>query len=143
MRRALLLAIGLFLATPALAGDPLVPQATPPAPRFNKLYPYEQIVGFLQGYARSYPGFVKLESIGKSGGGRDMWLMTITNPNTGPELRKPPIRKSLRADYVASVLASRGDTLGRVGSAFANFFGGTEIGLCSGDLCAAARPSAG
>ena len=57
--------------------------------------------------------------------------------------RVGPIRKSLRADYVASVLASRGDTLGRVGSAFANFFGGTEVGLCSGDLCAAARPSAG
>ncbi len=52
-----------------------------------------------------------------------------------------PVKKSLRADYVASILASRGDALGLWGSRIAGLFGGLEIGLGSGDLCAVAwRP---
>jgi len=36
----------------------------------------------------AFPKFLKLESIGKSARGRDLWLMTINNPATGPEMGK-------------------------------------------------------
>lgn len=54
-------------------------------------------------------------------------------------VRVGPFRKSLRADYVASVLGARGDALGRVGGRLARLLGGTEVGLCSGDMCVLAR----
>jgi SAM-dependent methyltransferase len=53
-------------------------------------------------------------------------------------LRIGPARKSLRADYVAATLASRGDAIGRWGSRIAALFGGLEMGITSGDLCASA-----
>lgn len=34
---------------------------------------------------RTWPDFLDLQSIGTSYGGREMWLMTINNPRTGPE----------------------------------------------------------
>jgi hypothetical protein len=36
----------------------------------------------------AFPKFLKLESIGKSYEGRDLWLMTVNNPATGPESGK-------------------------------------------------------
>ncbi len=47
------------------------------------------MVGFLQGYAAAYPGWARLESVGKSGQGRDLWMITLQNPATGNELAKP------------------------------------------------------
>jgi hypothetical protein len=37
---------------------------------------------------KTWPKFLKLTSIGKSFGGRELWLMTINNPATGPEMSK-------------------------------------------------------
>jgi hypothetical protein len=37
---------------------------------------------------RTWPEFLKLQSVGKSYDGRDMWVMTINNPRTGDELDK-------------------------------------------------------
>ncbi|MDH5198538.1 MAG: M14 family metallopeptidase [Gemmatimonadota bacterium] len=37
---------------------------------------------------RTWPDFLKLQSVGKSYDGRDMWVMTINNPRTGNELDK-------------------------------------------------------
>jgi len=37
---------------------------------------------------KAWPKFLTLTSMGKSYGGRDIWLMTINNPDTGPELSK-------------------------------------------------------
>ena len=73
------------------AAEPLKPKAPPPDPRFNRLYPNDEIVAFLQGYAAAYPGWATLESIGKATEGGDMWLMTIHNPNTGPASAKSAI----------------------------------------------------
>jgi hypothetical protein len=38
--------------------------------------------------ARTWPKFLTLSSMGKSFGGLDLWVMTINNPDTGPELGK-------------------------------------------------------
>jgi len=73
----------------AFGAEPLEPAAAPPDPHFNRLYHPDEIDAMLQGYAEAYPDWVKLESIGKSLGGRDMWLLTINNPGTGPDTSKP------------------------------------------------------
>lgn len=83
---ALLASLG---ALPASAAEPLRPQGKPPAASFNRLHTYEEIAELLKGYAAAYPRWTRLESIGKSGQGRDLWMITITNPETGPELSKP------------------------------------------------------
>ncbi len=84
-------ALASLLLSGIVSAAPLVPSRTPPAPRFDRLYPNEQILDFLEAYAAAYPKFFKLESIGKTVGGNDTWLVTIRNPATGAELAKPAI----------------------------------------------------
>ena len=57
--------------------------------RFDRLYDYEAMTQALKDLAAGYPDFLKLESIGQSSEGRDMWMMTINNPKTGPDHEKP------------------------------------------------------
>ncbi len=85
------LALGSVLpASPALAAPkPLEAKGKAPEPHFDRLMTYEQVTSLLQGYASAYPSWVKLESIGKSIEGRDMWLVTLNNPATGPDRAKP------------------------------------------------------
>ncbi len=42
----------------------------------------------MQLMARTWPKFLNLGSMGKSYGGRELWVMTINNPDTGPESSK-------------------------------------------------------
>jgi len=89
--RSILLGLALLAAVPSglRAAEPLKAQAEPPAVPFNRLHTYEEIVGYLKGYAAAYPKWTRLESVGKSGQGRDLWMITITNPATGPDTSKP------------------------------------------------------
>ncbi|MFL6197410.1 MAG: M14 family zinc carboxypeptidase, partial [Thermoanaerobaculia bacterium] len=79
------------LTAPALlaAASPIEPQGKPPVVSYNRLHTYEEIAEALKGYAAAYPKWTKLESIGKTGQGRDLWMITITNPATGPDGSKP------------------------------------------------------
>jgi hypothetical protein len=52
-----------------------------------------------------------------------------------------PAVKTLRADYVAATLASRGDSLGRWGERIWKLFGGLELPLQTGDLLAVGTKS--
>jgi len=56
--------------------------------RWDRYYNYEQMTEALQLLARTYPRFLTLESIGKSWEGRDIWAVTINNPDTGPHHEK-------------------------------------------------------
>ncbi len=56
---------------------------------FNRYYDYKDLTKALKALEKAYPKFLKLISIGKSYEGRDIWLMIINNPDTGPELSKP------------------------------------------------------
>ena len=40
-------------------------------------------------YTNYYPSLVQVDSIGKSHEGRDIWLVTVTNQETGPAAEKP------------------------------------------------------
>jgi len=90
MKNILLTIVALLLGLSSPnAAEPITPAETPPEPTFNKLSDFDDITALLKGYAAAYPNWVKLETIGKSTEGRDMWLLTLNNPATGNVLSKP------------------------------------------------------
>ena len=60
-----------------------------PAIRFNRFYRYTELTRLLKAYAKEYPNLIRLESIGKSHEGRDVWLITATNFKSGDDAEKP------------------------------------------------------
>ena len=59
------------------------------ATRFDRYYDFAELTEQLQALAAAYPRLATLRSIGRSFGGRDVWLLEITNPDTGPGASKP------------------------------------------------------
>ena len=57
--------------------------------RFDRYYDYPQMVEALRTLERAWPRFLTLRSIGRSYEGRDLWLMVVNNPDTGPDTSKP------------------------------------------------------
>ena len=55
----------------------------------NRYYDYEELSAFLKSLENNYPDLLNLYSIGHSFGGRDIWVLEITNPVTGPADSKP------------------------------------------------------
>lgn len=87
----LALALGaLSLAEVAAAAEPLQPRGgTHPSPGYNRLHDFEEMTEAMRAYASAYPEWVRMESIGKSIQGRDLWMLTLNNPATGGDLDKP------------------------------------------------------
>lgn len=56
---------------------------------FDTYHTYDAMTAHLHALAKAYPKLCTLTSIAKSFRGRDVWFMTITNPDTGPALEKP------------------------------------------------------
>jgi hypothetical protein len=56
--------------------------------QFNKYYDWKEMEEALRTLEKAYPKFLKLQSIGKTYQGREMWYMTINNPDTGEEMNK-------------------------------------------------------
>jgi aryl-alcohol dehydrogenase-like predicted oxidoreductase/murein tripeptide amidase MpaA len=59
--------------------------------RFDRYYRYAELVSILRAYAEEYPRLVRLESIGKSYEGRDIWVVVVTNRDSGPDAEKPAL----------------------------------------------------
>lgn len=57
--------------------------------RFDTYYTNDELNARLEWLAGEYSHLARLESIGKSFEGRDLWLMTLTNRETGPDTEKP------------------------------------------------------
>jgi murein tripeptide amidase MpaA len=83
---ALLLAVGLLRAPAAAAGD----AELPPLP-FDHILRYDELTGLLHAWAQARPGLVRLESIGRTPQGRELWFLTMTNSATGPASGKPAL----------------------------------------------------
>ncbi len=79
----------------ALVGSPrvLAQEASDPPFKvkleFNRWHDYDELKADLLRLEKAFPKFLKYSSIGKSYEGRDMMLMTINNPDTGPDTSKP------------------------------------------------------
>ncbi len=59
--------------------------------QFDKFYRYADLTRILLGFAEEFPQLVKMESIGKSYEGRDIWLMRVTCFATGSDREKPAL----------------------------------------------------
>ena len=64
-------------------------QAALPTPRFDIFYKHDELTRLLFAYAEAYPTLVAVRSIGKSHEGRDIWVMTVANTQTGAAAEKP------------------------------------------------------
>ncbi len=56
--------------------------------QFNRYNDWKEMEESLRRLENAYPKFLKLGSIGKSYQGREMWYVTINNPETGDEMNK-------------------------------------------------------
>jgi murein tripeptide amidase MpaA len=56
---------------------------------WNRYYTYEGTVDIMQKIAKAYPDLAKLESIGKSYQGRDIYVLKISDYKTGDPSKKP------------------------------------------------------
>lgn len=56
---------------------------------WDRLYNYDEVVKICQELVAAYPDLLKMQSIGKSVQGRDMWLITLNVDKTGPDTAKP------------------------------------------------------
>ncbi|CAA9581866.1 MAG: Peptidase M14, carboxypeptidase A [uncultured Truepera sp.] len=57
--------------------------------RFDTYYDFDELTERLHALVAAYPELARLESLGKTHQGRDIWAVTLTNPDTGPAEHKP------------------------------------------------------
>ena len=57
--------------------------------RFDKFYRYDELTDLAKAWAELYPQLCRVTSIGQSYEGRDIWLLTLTNVTSGPDMEKP------------------------------------------------------
>jgi murein tripeptide amidase MpaA len=62
-----------------------------PEVRFDTYYRYKDLTRILKAFAAEFPQLMKLESIGQSYEGREIWLVTATNFETGDAEDKPAL----------------------------------------------------
>jgi murein tripeptide amidase MpaA len=58
---------------------------------FNHYFSNEELSALLTEWEKAYPNLVRVGSIGNSHEGRPIWLVTLTNHNTGTDLEKPAV----------------------------------------------------
>lgn len=59
--------------------------------RFDHYYTYEEVNQALEALNKAYPKLTKLDLVGHSDEGREIWALTVNNPATGNELDKPAL----------------------------------------------------
>ncbi len=109
------------------------PVGRPPEPKveiaWNRFYDYAETTALLKKLAEAHPEFCRLESLGKSFGDREMWVMTLSDFEDGDADRKPAIwiDGGIHANEVQSVevvlytawfLLENRERLERVGTLF-------------------------
>ncbi|MBM3123702.1 MAG: carboxypeptidase [Chloroflexi bacterium] len=79
-----------------------------PNVKFNRFHRYAELTQILKAFAKEYPGLIRLESIGKSHEGREVWLVTATNFKSGADAEKPAfwVDGNIHATEVTAAAAS-------------------------------------
>lgn len=76
--------------------------------QYDRYYRYQALTTILQQLVQTYPHLLAMESIGKSHEGRDIWVLTVTNQDTGAALDKPAywVDANIHASELASGAAA-------------------------------------
>ena len=106
----------LYLAGVAEAQAPAEKLYFPNCPSFSEEYTfdcyhtYDEVTDFVRAAADMYPERARLESMGKSWEGRDLWVLTVTDFSTGDPEAKPGIwvDGGIDSDEVVAVEAALG-----------------------------------
>jgi hypothetical protein len=94
---ALFVAVALAVASVAAAEPktPYQPMGAPLDPKvpaqWNRYHDYAAATELLKALAAAHPWRARLQSLGRSYGGREMWLLTITNFERGDDRTKPAL----------------------------------------------------
>lgn len=56
--------------------------------RWNRYHDYAEVTKLLRAMVKAHPRHARLQSLGKSYGDREMWLLTVTNSKTGDDRSK-------------------------------------------------------
>jgi hypothetical protein len=56
---------------------------------YDRFYRYAEFTAILRHLVQTFPRLLSMESIGKSHEGRDIWVLTVTNQDTGVATDKP------------------------------------------------------
>ena len=94
------------------AQNPYQPVGAPSDPKvdvhWNRYHNFTQASAILKNLVKAFPDLAKLQSLGKSYGKRDMWVMTITNFKRNNPKRKPAfwIDGGIHANEIQSVEVS-------------------------------------
>lgn len=77
---------------------------------FDCYHDYQEVTSFLKAAAQAHPERASLQSLGESYQGRKIWMLTITDPETGAPETKPAfwVDGGIDADEVVSVEAALG-----------------------------------
>lgn len=67
-------------------GTPTTPKVSA---QWNRYHDYAQATKLVQELAAAHPEVAKLKSLGKSYGGREMWVLTVTNFEKGDDASRP------------------------------------------------------
>ncbi|MEL7168319.1 MAG: M14 family metallopeptidase [Bacteroidota bacterium] len=90
---ALLVAVPTQAQRPQAATSAYKALGAPNSPQvevaWNRYYDHAGVTAILQALEAAYPDLATVESIGQSHEGRDLWVMTITDPATGAHDTKP------------------------------------------------------
>ena len=62
-----------------------------PNVNFAKYMRYAELTKLMADYASEFPDYVKMERIGRSYEGRDIFLLKVTNYKTGDDRKKPAV----------------------------------------------------
>ena len=60
-----------------------------PVPRFDTFYRHAELTRLLHDYAQARPDLVRVDSLGQSHEGRDIWVVVLTQSATGIDTDKP------------------------------------------------------
>jgi hypothetical protein len=100
---------------------------------FTSFHGYTGTVKYLKEIAKAYPGITKLETIGESGMGRPVYVLIISNVNTGNTIDQFVELRNARKEAVRNV-APQENHLGKpgqwiCGATHGNEYTGTEVCL--------------
>ena len=59
--------------------------------RFDRYYRYAELTDLLRELAEQHPQLLRIDTIGRSFEGREIWLATVTNTATGLDTEKPAL----------------------------------------------------
>ena len=91
MKKLLIIPILLFILTAFTAAAPTSNQPVTVPLSFDHYYSYEQVVEAVKALNKAYPELTRLDLVGKSDEGREIYALVVFNPETGPEHDKPGV----------------------------------------------------